>query len=78
MLNNHKYSTHTPQENKTNAFSSKKIEHIMNDSRNGVTIKIRCFAKFKSQLKACCLCWWLLVATGYWCWWLTFNETSPS
>ena len=68
---------HTPPENKTNAFSSKKIEHIMNN-RNGVTIKIRCFAKFKSQLKAWCLYWWLLVATGYWCWWLTFNETSPS
>lgn len=33
----------------------------MND-RNGVTIKIRYFAKFKSQLKACCLYWWLLVA----------------
>ena len=33
-------------------------------NRNGVTIKIRCFAKFKSQLKAWCLCWWLLVATG--------------
>ena len=33
-------------------------------NRNGVTIKIRCSAKFKSQLKAWCLCWWLLVATG--------------
>ena len=33
-------------------------------NRNGVTIKIRCFAKFKSQLKAWCLYRWLLVAPG--------------
>ena len=68
--------THLQKIKQMHLFQNK-IEHIMND-RNGVTIKIRCFAKFKSQLKACCLCWWLLVATGYWCWWLTFNETSPS
>ena len=64
--------THLQKIKQMHLFQNK-IEHIMND-RNGVTIKIRCFAKFKSQ-KAC---WWLLVATGYWCWWLTFNETSPS
>ena len=53
--------THLQKIKQMHLFQNK-IEHIMND-RNGVTIKIRCFAKFKSQKSLL----FILVATGsYW------------